>query len=67
MALEARASVVLKRGEAVRTSYRTMERSVAQEARIDVSVWLKLTAVIVSVDVGQWRVWRGVLAVRLRS
>ena len=38
MALEARASVVLKRGEAVRISYRTMERSVAQEARIDVSV-----------------------------
>ena len=44
-----------------------MERSEAQEARIEVSVWFRLTAVIVSVDVGQWSVCRGVLEVRLRS
>lgn len=34
---------------------------------MEVSVWLKVQAVMVSVDVGQWRVWRGVLEVRLRS
>ena len=68
MALEARARVVLDSGDEVRRSYlnsvsfrgarirdayRTIERSVAQEARIEVSVWLKLTAVMVSVEVGQ--------------
>ena len=43
------------------------ERSLAQEARMEVSVWLRVTAVIVSVEVGQWRVWRGVVEVRFRS
>lgn len=36
-----------------------MALSKAVEARIEVSVWLNETAVIVSVDVGQRRTWFG--------
>ncbi|KAI7242119.1 hypothetical protein KC330_g217 [Hortaea werneckii] len=39
---------------------RTRERSVAVEARMEVSVWLRERAVMVSIDVGQARVWVGV-------
>lgn len=44
-----------------------MERSVAHEARIDVSVWLKLKAFMVSVDVGQCNVCSGMVDVRETS
>lgn len=44
-----------------------MERSVAAEARMEVSVGLNDIVVIVSVLLGQWRVCRGVDAVRARS
>ena len=44
-----------------------IERSVAADARMEVSVWLKESVVIVLVEVGQWRVWRGAEDVRLRS
>ena len=67
MELEARARVVLVRGDDVRRSYRTMERSVAVEARTDVSTWLNETLVIVSTEEGQLRVWLGVEEVRTRS
>jgi hypothetical protein len=42
-------------------------RSVAVDARMEVSVWLKETVVMVSTDVGQPRVWVGVVEDRETS
>jgi len=55
IAFEEKASVVLWRGVFVRRSYRTMEWSVPEEARIDVSVWLNEQAVKLFTAVGQAR------------
>lgn len=44
-----------------------MERSVAVEARIEVSTWLNDTLDIVSTEVGQWRVCSGAFEGRFRS
>ena len=44
-----------------------MARSSAAEARIEVSLWLKDTALMVSVDVGHCSVWLGTEAGRDRS
>jgi hypothetical protein len=43
MQFEAKLRTVRWRGELVRISYKTIARSVAQDARMDVSTWLKLT------------------------
>jgi len=53
MAFEARRRTTLDSGEDVRRSYRTIERSDAAEANMEVSVWLKASVLMVSVDVGQ--------------
>ena len=58
--LDASRRIVFDKGEEVRRSYNTMERSVAAEARIEVSVWLKAKVVIVSAEVGQCKVCSGV-------
>ena len=47
--------IVLARGMDVRKSYRTIDLSVAAEPRIEVSIGLKETFVIVSVVVGHLR------------
>jgi hypothetical protein len=67
MALDARRKVVLWTGEEVRRSYMIMERSIAVEARIDVSVWLNATDEMVSTLVGQCKVCDGVEEGRERS
>jgi hypothetical protein len=51
----------------VRRSYKTIARSVAHVARIDVSVWLKVTWLIVSIAEGQTRVCTGAPDVRVVS
>ncbi len=67
IALDASRSTDRAIGEDVRRSYRTMDLSLAADARIEVSVWLKATVVIVSVEVGQAIVSIGVEFDRLRS
>lgn len=67
MAFEDMLSTVLDKADAVRRSKRITERSAAQEARMDVSIWLNDNALIVLSEVGQWSVWRGVPEERERS
>lgn len=52
MAFEAKFSMVFATGIDVLRSYNTMDRSVAVDAKIEVSTGLKETEVIVSVEVG---------------
>jgi hypothetical protein len=56
MQFDAKLRTVRCNGELVRTSYRMTARSVAHEARIDVSTWLKAMFVMVSIAEGQTRV-----------
>lgn len=67
MAFEANRRIDLDRGDEVRRSYSTMDRSDPADARMEVSVWLKATALTVSVEVGQLRVCSGVELGRERS
>ena len=67
MALEERRKTDFARGEEVRRSKRQMDRSVAADAKIDVSIWLNDTVLIVSVELGQARVCMGVELGRERS
>ena len=67
MQLEAKFKTVRWSGELVRMSYRTIARSVAHEARMDVSTWLKLTWLMVSMAEGQTRFWTGAPEVRAVS
>ena len=60
MALFARPKVIFESGEEVRKSWRTMDLSVAHDPRMLVSVWFKLRAFIVSVELGQFKVCTGV-------
>ena len=55
-ALDARWRTSLLSGDEVRRSYIMTERSMAVDARTEVSVWLNATDVMVSTLVGQWRV-----------
>ena len=66
-ALAARPRVTFESGEEVRKSYRIIDLSVAQEASTLVSVWFQLRAVIVSVELGQCSVCKGVEEERERS
>ena len=58
---------VFDRGDEVRKSKSMTERSVAQEARMEVSTWLNDKALMVLSEVGQRSVCRGVPEERLRS
>jgi hypothetical protein len=51
----------------VRRSYKTTARSVAHVARMDVSTWLNVTWLIVSMAEGQTRVCTGAPDVRVVS
>ena len=61
IAFEAKFRVVLARGIDVRRSYSTIDRSVAADARMEVSIWLKDTLVIVSVELGHFNTSGGAL------
>jgi hypothetical protein len=67
MAFDASFRTTFDKGDDVLRSYRTMVRSRATEPSIDVSVWLKAIALIVSVDVGHESVWLGADDPRERS
>ena len=67
IAFDANFSTTFDNGDAVRRSYKTIARSRATDPSIDVSVWLKAIALIVSVDVGHESVWLGADDPRERS
>ena len=67
MAFDARVRIDRWSGEAVRRSYKTIDLSVAQDARMDVSVWLNETPVMVSTEVGHAKVCVGVEEGREKS
>lgn len=67
MAFDASRRTSLWSGDEVRRSYIMIERSIPVDAKIEVSVWLKAIDVMVSILVGQLRVWEAVEEGRERS